>query len=55
MDYMALQQLMQLVKIEERDHWVAMVLSMVVGIPQKNPNQEVGLARASVSEAVVDR
>ena len=47
-----LQQRVQLVKVEEGNHRVGMVLGVVVGVQQKQTSQRVGLDCASVAEII---
>ena len=51
---MFLHELVQLVKVEEGNHWVTMVFGMKVGVPQQDASDEVGTDRTSVAEAVGD-
>jgi len=48
-----LHQCVQLVKVEEENHRVAMMLDVVVGVLQKQTSQKVGLDCASVAEIIV--
>jgi hypothetical protein len=45
-------QFVKLGEVKERDHWVAMMFHVVVGIPQELTNNGVGLDGASVSKHV---
>lgn len=51
-DDMFVHELVQLVKVEEGDHWVAVMLGVEVGIPEQDSHQQVGSAAASVLETV---
>lgn len=51
-DNMVVHQSVDLVKVEEWDHGVAVVLGVVVGIPEQCSDEQVGAHGASVQEAV---
>jgi len=53
-DDMFLHELVQLVKVKEGHHGVAVMLGVEVRIPEKNTSDNVGTDRSSVSEAVGD-
>ena len=41
MENMPLHQLVHFMKVEEGNHWIAVVFRMVVGVPQEKSNQKV--------------
>jgi hypothetical protein len=50
---MVVQEFVELVKVAKGDHGVAVILSVVVGIPQENANQKVGANASSIAKVVV--
>lgn len=51
-NYVFIHEFINFVKVEKRHHWVAVVLSVKVGIPQKGANDNVRAHTASVSKTV---
>jgi hypothetical protein len=47
-DNMSMRQGVDLVKVEEGDHWVAVVFGVEVGIPEDGADENVGADRTSV-------